>query len=416
LADTALAVEPGSQASAEVRVRNTGTVVDQFTFEVLGEAGPWSTVEPPSLSLFPGAEGTARVQFAPPRLATTPSGPVPFALRADSKEDPEGSQVEEGTVTVSPFSEVIAELIPRTSHGSRHGKHDLAIDNRGNAQQRVALSATDPDALLIFDIRPPELVAAAGTAGFAKVRARARRPFLRGAAQTRPFQVKLEPDQGDPILVDGAMLQDPVIPSWAPRALAVLVALLVAAVINWFAVVKPQIKSSAKQQVAQQLAATGAAPGGGAAGAGKAGGGGAGSGKGGAGAGANGGAGSATAAGGQSTPPTTGPTAPGAPGPSIDGRLNPVQGSFTVPNGKLLELTDVVLENPDGAQGTMTLQRSGRALLVVNLANFRDLDYHFVSPITVGAGQQLQLVVTCCAGAASPSIYFTGYLPNAPTA
>ena len=96
--------------------------------------------------------------------------------------------------------------------------------------------------------------------------------------------------------------------------------------------------------------------------------------------------------------------------------MNPVQGSFTVPNGKLLELTDVVLENPDGVQGTMTLQRSGRALLVVNLANFRDLDYHFVSPITVGAGQQLQLVLTCCAGAASPSIYFTGYLPNAPTA
>jgi hypothetical protein len=35
-------VEPGGEASAEVRVRNTGTVVDQFACNVLGDASAWA--------------------------------------------------------------------------------------------------------------------------------------------------------------------------------------------------------------------------------------------------------------------------------------------------------------------------------------------------------------------------------------
>ena len=134
LVTAAVSVEPGQSVSVELRVRNTGAVVDEFIFDVLGDAAAWATVEPPSLSLFPGAEGNARAVFAPPRAASTPAGSIAFGLRARSKEDPAGSAVEEGTVVVGAFMDPHAELVPRTSRGSGSGSHDLAIDNRGNAR------------------------------------------------------------------------------------------------------------------------------------------------------------------------------------------------------------------------------------------------------------------------------------------
>src|SRR5439155_21565284 len=81
LAGGPVQVEPGSQATAEIRVRNTGSVVDLFTFEVLGDAKPWSTLEPATFSLFPGAEETARITFSPPRSSQVAAGQIPFAVR-----------------------------------------------------------------------------------------------------------------------------------------------------------------------------------------------------------------------------------------------------------------------------------------------------------------------------------------------
>jgi hypothetical protein len=89
--------------------------------------------------------------------------------------------------------------------------------------------------------------------------------------------------------------------------------------------------------------------------------------------------------------------------------------SYTVPAAKILQLTDVVLENPNGDLGTLAIQRNGVPLLSLNLANFRDLDYHFVAPISFSPGAQLQIAVASCPNACTPSVYFSGYLPNAPT-
>ena len=73
-----------------------------------------------------------------------------------------------------------------------------------------------------------------------------------------------------------------------------------------------------------------------------------------------------------------------------------------------LFITDLVFSNPsDTATGDISLERSGQALLVLKLENFRDLDYHFVTPIVVADGQQLTLVCsTTCPGAA---LYYSGY-------
>ena len=114
-----VAVTPGSQTTVQLRARNTGSVVDQLTFQILGDAQAWTTVTPPSLSLFPGAEEAVTITFSPPRTAQVPAGQMPFGVHVISKEDPAGSVVEEGVLDVAPFSDVFAELAPRTSRGRR---------------------------------------------------------------------------------------------------------------------------------------------------------------------------------------------------------------------------------------------------------------------------------------------------------
>src|SRR5689334_3648098 len=105
-------VAPGGETSYEVKFRNTGAVVDQFTFQVIGEDGeiPWAEAQPPQVSLFPGAEGVSTIRFAPPRNPSTPAGLMSFAVRNISEEDPDGSVAEEGVLDIAPFTEVSAEL------------------------------------------------------------------------------------------------------------------------------------------------------------------------------------------------------------------------------------------------------------------------------------------------------------------
>ena len=393
-----IAVTPGSQASVQLRVRNTGSVVDQFTFQVLGDAQAWSTVTPPSLSLFPGAEDAVSISFIPPRTAQVPAGQLPFGVHIISKEDPQGSVVEEGVVDVAPFSDVFAELAPRTSRGSRRASHDLAIDNRGNAPINATLSAVDPDRLLNFDVRPPGVVAEPGTATFAKVAVRPRKSFWRGPSQTRPFQVLLEGAGPTPVTVEGTMVQEAILPPWTLRALLVIAAALIALALIWLFLLKPAIQSTAQEQTAQMLAQVGITPP-----------------PGGfnqppANSGSSGGAtpapgsspGSVTNIG--SAPPLAGGGAP------TDGRIVFGQASLQVPAGKTVFVTDLVFSNPsDTATGELRLERSGQALLVLRLEDFRDLDFHFVTPIVVAAGQSLGIGCddpNACAGAA---VYYSGY-------
>jgi len=378
-------VEPGSQATTEIRVRNAGSVVDQFTFEVLGDAKSWSTLEPATLSLFPGSEETARITFSPPRSSQVPAGQLPFAIRVVSKEDPDGSVVEEGTLEVAPFSDVFAELAPRMSRGSFRATHDLAIDNRGNAPLEAALNAADPDKLLDFDLRPPRISSDAGTAVFAKVAVRPKKRFWRGTPQTRPFSVQVEPTGAPPLAVEGTLLQEAILPPWFLRALIAAAGLLVLAVLVWFFLLRPTIESSARQQAEDVLAAVGITPPpGGVPGGG----------------GGGGGGGEATSS------PTLPPL--GGVGVPTDGRLLAGGAPLVVEAGKTLYITDLVFSNPsDTAIGDISLQRSGQPLLILRLENFRDLDFHFVTPIVVPSEGQLTL--DCPSGCPGAAVYYSGY-------
>src|SRR5580765_3358517 len=237
-----LVAQPGGEVSVFVQVRNTGDIVDQYHFEVLGEAAEWAALEPGELSLFPDAEGEIKLTFRPPRDATTAAGAIPFGLKVISKENPEDSSVAEGVLEIGEFMDSGAELLPRTSRGRLAGKHELAFDNRGNTRLNARLSATDPDHKLRFRFAPPAIVSEPGTATFVKVAVRPKRKFLWGRPKTLPFKVFIEPEGEMPVAVDGTMFQEQLIPKMA-GALAAVLGLLALA---WVFLLKPSIEDTAK--------------------------------------------------------------------------------------------------------------------------------------------------------------------------
>ncbi|MEA3075879.1 MAG: hypothetical protein QOF60_787 [Actinomycetota bacterium] len=390
LQSSTLAVTPGSSASVEVRVRNTGTVVDQFSVSVVGDAAGWSTVTPASVSLFPGADATVTVTFTPLAVAGGPSGPVPFGVRVASQEDPAGSVVEEGTLDVAPFLAVTVEVTPRTSRGRRSAMHEVAIDNQGTKPISATVTAVDPDGLLAFAVEPPTIAVAPNSASFVKVKIRPTKTFRKGPPLTRMFSVVVD-EEGAPLgTAQGMMVQEATSPPWLRRA--VLFSLLGLLLLTglWFALLKPAVRSAAKEAAVEAVAPPTI-------------GGGSGSGSGG------GGAGSASGA--SSTGTASGVVAAGA--NTVGGRLfltDKGTESYEVPAGSTLQLTDIVLQNPAGESGPLQIRRNGTALLVVDLSNFRDLDYHFVAPIVFTAGQKLELHAECTSPTCTPGAYFAGYL------
>src|SRR5947209_1015641 len=248
LASKAVTVTPGGEAVTEVRIRNSGTVVDQFTLEVLGDSAAWAIVEPAVVPLFPGAEAVARIRFKPPKSSTVPAKAIPFAVRVKSREDARASLVEEGVVEVGPFNDTFAELIPRTAKGRSRARAQLALDNKGNVRINARLTAADPDRKLNFAITPQALSAEPGTASFASIRVSPRQRFLAGPPKLNPYKVMVHQDGLPTITVDGSMQQQGLIPPWAiPVAIAAIAILLVLAIL-WFVVLRPSLLSEATRQ------------------------------------------------------------------------------------------------------------------------------------------------------------------------
>jgi hypothetical protein len=384
-------LDAGGEAVVPLHIRNNGTIVEGYRLEVVGIPAEWATVEPEVLSLYPGDSTTATIAFRPPRAATVPAGELSFGVRVVPTEHPNEAIVPEGVVEVLPFLETTAELIPRTSHGGRHGRHQLAVDNRGNVAVAVQFAGADAGQLLDVDIRPAGLTVNAGSAAFADVRLKPHKLNWRKPPTTHPFSVIVSPHAGQPVTLDGTYLQEPLLPRWLGKALIALAALLALLAVLWFAVLKPTIKSAARDAVADPLAASSKqaaaadkkadAASKQAAAANQA----------------------ATGAGKKATQAAAAKPAPVVPPPAPFSRRLEVHGAkgtttsttFVVPAGKALNLTDLVLENPQGDFGKLTLLQGSNPLLVLALENFRDLDYHFVSPIVATPGTHLQLTMQC---------------------
>ncbi|MFE7532521.1 hydrolytic protein [Kitasatospora sp. NPDC057542] len=423
----ALTVAPGGVATTTLTVRNDLDIVEAYTFEVVGDCAAWTTVEPARVSLFPGTSETVTVRLAPPRSPATRAGEFPLGIRVLPVERPDLVTVPETTVTVTPFHELRAALAPRRRRGWLRGRYRASVRNLGNAPTGVTFTPGQAGEDLRFRVTPEKLRLEPGESGEVRVQARTRKLIWFGKPATWPFEVTVGPEErtdgkdgkngkdGDkgtegkpetapeaapapaqkPVL-EGEFLQLPVFPKWLLALLAALIALLLA----WFALVRPAVRSSAKQaaeQAVAQQSATPTPPAGAPVGD------------------ASGAPSNGNTPGGQTKPgagkPTAGPGSQGGPGagPAVPGtgqqfsETIDVQtangaagtGSYPVPHGKVLDITDIVVANFQGDQGVVTITAGNKTITTIALETFRNQDYHWVTPIQVPEDQAVTASVTC---------------------
>ena len=223
LAVAALAVTGG-----EVRVTNTGTSEDEYSFTIDREAAKWGWVTPPTVTVPAGGESSVKVLFRLPKSPNPPAGPLPFTVKVTSVRDTSVSSVAEGIVDVAPISDVLATLNPTSAQGTGPSHHTVALSNRGNAPVRARLTATDPDGHLDFDVEPVTLEAAAGSTASANLRVSPRSRLRRGIVE-RPFQVMAEVEGQEALRVDGKLTQEGTGVGRAPVIIALVLVLLIVA-------------------------------------------------------------------------------------------------------------------------------------------------------------------------------------------
>ncbi|QES44374.1 hydrolase [Streptomyces venezuelae] len=257
----AVTVDPGGRATVRLRVRNTGDTVEEYRLGVVGAAAGWARVEPDVLRLYPGSEGTAEISFAPPRSPDAAAGPTPFGIRVEPRENPEARDVVEGQVTVAPFSEIRAELLPPTIVGRFRGRASVAVDNLGNTPLTAALTLRDDAGRLTYEVDPTAVQVAPGRAAFANLTIRPQQVLWTGSGQTHPLTVSVRrsgDEQGHEL--PGSFDQRPVLPRRLLAVGGVLAALAVASVVAWLTYA-PDFDGSAREN--QAAAAPAAVPQGG---------------------------------------------------------------------------------------------------------------------------------------------------------
>ncbi|THA29321.1 hydrolytic protein [Streptomyces sp. A1277] len=399
-------VSPGAEATTALTVRNDGDIVEAYTLEVVGDCAAWTTVEPARVSLYPGTSETVTVRLAPPRSHEVRAGEVPLGVRVLPAEHPESVAVPEMTVVVEPFRELRARLEPGRRRGWLGARFRISVQNRGNAPTDVALSGKQAGEELRLAFTPERRRLEPGESAEAGLRVRARKLIWFGAPASWPFEVVAaeaesegagvedgQPARPEPL--PGEFAQLPLLPKWLLIVLAAILALLVA----WFALVRPAVRSTAKeagakaaQEENREPRQPGAATGGTADGGqgqprsqgeggttGADGTGGAGTG----GSGSTGGAGGANAL--QSSETIDVQTRAGA----------RRAGTYVVPEGKTFGVTDIVVANFQGDEGLLTISFGKRKITTIALETFRNQDYHWVTPIQIPEKAAVTVSVTC---------------------
>ncbi|KAF5991553.1 hydrolase [Streptomyces mirabilis] len=241
-------VDPGGSTKVRLRLRNTGDVVDEYRFEPVGDVAPWTVVEPQTLRLYPGTTGTVELTFSPPRSPDAVAGPNPFAVRITPTEHPEATTVPEGNLTITPFTEVRAELVPPTVKGRFRGRPKLAVDNLGNTRLTASVSGSDNGDHLSYDIHPSNVQIEPGRAAFVKATLKPRQIIWFGSKEQRPYTLAIQRSGTGPQPVEGTYVQRGFLPRWLATFLGVFMALAITFVMLWIAY-KPQVRTSATEKL-----------------------------------------------------------------------------------------------------------------------------------------------------------------------
>jgi hypothetical protein len=283
------------------------------------------------------------------------------------------------TVDIDASAAWTAQLEPPRSKSGSVGRHKVAVTNAGNVGIMVELAPFSASGV-VTEIAAPAVNIDPGQTAKVELRLAPVSKYWNGPIVEHPFTVDLTGSDGEKAQLAGVFEQGPRVRPWFGPALAGMAGSLLLGTLAWFTLLKPSVEDIARreatelddarqavtdQQVAEMQAAADEA----------------------------------------SQLPL---------GRPADVRLEVTAGAATsnsagqvVDKGgsdRIFSITDVILQNPTGAVGRLELVRqSGSSpsetaddvLLDQELANFRDLDFHLVAPITFESNQTISLRLTC---------------------
>jgi hypothetical protein len=262
LGSSSVAVGPGQEHRLPVRVRNQGRRVESYRVDVVGPPAAFAEIVPPVVSVLPGREAELDVIFRPPGGTATPTGTLPFAVRATSEVDASSSAVAEGQLELAGVAGLQAWAPETTQSGRWSERFHIEFANGGNAAVRLALTAHDPTSVMRMQLNPDVVNLVPGGRTTVELKVKTRAPFLRGSTVIRSLQVSSQtyafgaerpvpggpPPQDDPNhrTFQLTFQQQPILPKFAiPLIVLAVVALIAFAVLKLRSDERPQLTLAA---------------------------------------------------------------------------------------------------------------------------------------------------------------------------
>ncbi len=365
-------VVPGEEELVGLTVRNTGAAPESFSLLATGLVQGWTIIDPPSVTLPPGGEGKVQIALRPPRRWSVPAGASPLVIRIVAHDSVDDVAVAEGTVTVLGFDDRRLALAQSVQRGRRKAEFDVVLENLGNARASCRVQIVDPANRVVGRFDPPSMGVDPGDSTSSRVVVKSRRARWARTARSLPFEIAAVQEGHQSAVTAGTLLQTPIV---AARTIGRLSALVVAAGLvaaGWFGVVDPAIDDAARRAVTEAAAAstTIVDP-------------------------------NASAVVSTVAPAGVRPAA-GGEGEAFDTRLavtaalaqQTVQ-TYAVPPGKVLHVSDLLIQNPNADSGRLTLLRNSTVLYEVALENFTDFPFNLVNPFVFTAGESVNVQLSC---------------------
>jgi hypothetical protein len=197
---TLIDLDPGSSASVDLDVINTGSVIDGITARVIGLPERQVSTSPPVLALFPEATGRLTVNLGVP--AAFPAGRHPVTVEVHSRQDGIGPEYLDLDLVVPTRAEHVLAVRPQVVRAHRKARFVVTVTNTGNVRLEVALAATDPEKIITPQVTPQRMLLEAGRSCDVLVEVRGPRMIL-GSEIDRPVTVTptatVESPPADPV-------------------------------------------------------------------------------------------------------------------------------------------------------------------------------------------------------------------------
>lgn len=391
-------VTPGTTAVLQLTVVNLADATDSFVLTPVGMAAGWTTLRPANVTLFGGTQQVVEVEVSPPMLPSTTAGPTALSIRVVSNRDPDADTSAETTLVVGESFDRRLNVLTPALRGRRTATYDMMVENRGNTLASCRMHLVDPTGRVEGEFDPPAAGVEPGASTLVRMKVRAKGLQWQRHPRTIPFRIEADQPGSPTASAPATFVQAPVVTEHLLGRLVAAGAALAVLGIAWVALVKPAIDDAAQRAVDNAVPTQSTT------------------------------LGSTTVSNPQDTTVTTAPSNGGLNGTiaNIPLPVSVPQGqtgtqAYTVPSGKTLRITDIIVQDPQKNQGTLVLSKGTTTLFTFSLTNMfgADVDQPLRTPIELQSGEQLVVTVTCAGvgdltgTACNPSVLVSGLLVDA---